>query len=434
MNTIGLTKEEKAFETRVPVIPKHIMELQSGHKISFMIEPSDQRAFGADEYETVGAEIHPLKGSKANVILGIKEMPIDFFEQGKVYIFFSHTIKAQKYNMPMLKRIIDVGATLIDYERVVDTNGRRLIFFGNWAGLAGMAETLRVLGARLEAEGISPNPFAAMKPTMQCKDFAELKTEFFALGKRIEDQGLPDSLTPFVVGFSGYGNVSRGAQEMLDLLPHETVSPENLSELKRNRNILYKCIFMEHHMVKPKLDSTPFDLQDYYSHGTSKYKGDFEKYVPYLTVLMNCIYWTPKYPRLITIDFIKSHWDDEDRKLRIVGDISCDVKGSIEFTVRCTDAGNPSFTYLIKENRGVLGVEGNGPVVMAVDNLPCELPRESSTSFSETLLRFIPLLAMADFTVPFEELQLSRELKDAIIVYQGHLVENYKHLEQHIPT
>jgi alpha-aminoadipic semialdehyde synthase len=149
---------------------------------------------------------------------------------------------------------------------------------------------------------------------------------------------------------------------------------------------------------------------------------------------MNCIYWTNKYPRLVTVDFIKRHWSSKTRKLRIIGDVSCDVKGAIEFTVQCTDAGNPGFTYLVDEERGLQGVTGNGPVIMAVDNLPCEIPRESSTSFSETLLTFIPHLAKADFTVPFEELELLPELKNAVVVYQGHLTENYKYLEKHVPT
>jgi alpha-aminoadipic semialdehyde synthase len=404
--------------------------LHDKHGIEFVLEPSNQRAFSEDEYDI---EVTPLKGSGVPVVIGIKEMPIDIFEKDVVYIFFSHTIKGQASNMPMLKQIMDVGATLIDYERVVDNNGRRLIYFGNWAGMAGISDTLRVLGERLDVLGVKPNPFAGMKTTLEIRELDELKEEFELLGNRIKDQGLPEELTPFVIGFAGYGNVSRGAQEIFDILPNKTVSPENLDLLPPESNLLYKCVFKEEHMVEPKDTSVEFDLQDYYKNGKSKYVGVFQKHLPHLTVLMNCIYWTNKYPRLVTLDFIRKHWKSDDRILQVVGDISCDVKGAIEFTVQCTSADRPAFTYIIDKSKAEIGVEGEGPVVMAVDNLPCELPRESSTSFSETLLDFIPGLASADFTVPFSDLELPREFKDAVIVYRGKLTEKFQYLEQYLP-
>jgi len=433
MNRIGLRKEEKAFEARVPIIPEHVKLLRNQHNIVFLVEPNKQRAFSQDEYEKVGATIIPLKGSGAKVIFGIKEMPIGFFERDVVYVFFSHTIKGQKYNMSMLRNILEAGATLIDYERVVDEKGRRLIFFGNWAGMAGISDTFHVLGERLEFEGITPNPFAGMNSTLDLKSLDAVKDEFRSLGKRIIEHGLPKELTPFIVGFAGYGNASRGAQEIFDILPHEVVEPEDLPNLKPKENVLYKCVFKEEHMVKPKDSSAKFNLQDYYKTGKTNYIGAFEGYVQYLSVLMNCIYWSEKYPRLISKDFIRKHWDEDGRKLRAIGDISCDIGGAIEFTIKCTTPGNPAFTYIINEDRAEAGVKGKGPVVMAVDNLPCELPRESSTSFSETLIGFIPAFASADFTVSsFEDLKLPREIKDAVIVYRGELTKNYEYIREYL--
>jgi alpha-aminoadipic semialdehyde synthase len=359
-------------------------------------------------------------------------MPIDFFEKDVAYIFFSHTIKGQKYNMPMLQHIMNTGSTLIDYERVVDEKGRRLIFFGNWAGMAGISDTFRVLGERLEIEGIKPNPFTGMRTTLELKGLEAVKEEFKLLGKRIQEQGLPEELTPFVVGFAGYGNVSRGAQMLFDLLPHEEVQPENLQNIEPQHNLLYKCVFKEEDMVEPRDSSNNFELQDYYKSGKEGYIGVFHNYVQYLTVIMNCIYWTKKYPRLITKDFIRKHWKEESRKLRAIGDISCDVGGAIEFTLDCTTPAEPAFVYLIDEDRIELGVKGEGPVIMAVDNLPCELPREASTSFGETLLEFIPALAKADLKASFEELDLPREIKDAIIVYRGELTKNFEYLNQYL--
>ncbi|TFG35060.1 hypothetical protein EU527_00225 [Candidatus Thorarchaeota archaeon] len=432
MNRIGLRKEEKAFETRVALIPDQVKTLKEEYGIDFVIEPSNQRAFDEDEFAKVGAEVIPLKGSGVQVVLGIKEMPNDFFERDIVYLFFSHTIKGQKYNMPMLKQIIEVGATLIDYERVVDEKGRRLIFFGNWAGMAGISDTLRVLGKRLEFEGLSPNPFANMKATLELKDLNEVKDEFRLLGRRIKEQGLPKQLTPFIVGFAGYGNVSRGAQELFDILPHEVVEPENLAKLIPRKDLLYKCVFKEKDTVRPIDPSEEFDLQDYYNRGTSGYAGIFHEYVDGLTVIMNCIYWADKYPRLISKEFIRKHWKDGRRKLRVIGDISCDIGGAIEFTLKCTNPAEPAFVYLVNEDSIRLGVEGDGPVIMAVDNLPCELPREASTSFGTTLLDFVPALSKADFKKPFEDLDLPKSMRDAVIVYRGNLTKNYEYLKEYL--
>jgi alpha-aminoadipic semialdehyde synthase len=432
MNSIGLRKEEKAFETRVAIVPEHVKTMAKKHKVKFILEPSDQRAFTAKEYESAGAKVKPLKGSGTPVVLGIKEMPIDFFESGIVYIFFSHTIKGQKYNMPMLQKILDVGATLIDYERVIDKNGRRVIYFGNWAGMAGISDTFRTFGQRLENQGVKPNPFAGMKPTLECTNLEELEEEFRKLGERIKKEGLPESMTPFVVGFAGYGNVSRGAQKMFDILPYKEITPENLPDLPKESNLLYKCVFKEEHMVEPKDTMAEFDLQDYYKYGAAKYKPIFHRYAPYLTIVLNCIYWSGKYPRLLTKSFMKEYWTDENSRLQAVGDISCDVGGAIEFTLQTTDPGNPTFSYIVSEDSAKIGVDGEGPLVMAVDNLPCELPRESSTSFSETLLHYIPALAKADFTVSYEKLDLPKELKDAVIVYQGKLTPNYEYLKTYL--
>ncbi|MFX1368208.1 MAG: hypothetical protein ACFFAY_06410 [Promethearchaeota archaeon] len=432
MNNIGLRKEEKPFETRVAVVPIHVKILAKKHKVKFILEPNEQRAFTSKEYESAGAKIQPLKGSGTPVVLGIKEMPIDFFESGIVYIFFSHTIKGQKYNMPMLQRILDVGATLIDYERVLDKDGRRLIYFGNWAGMAGISDTFRSFGQRLKNRGIKPNPFAEMKPTLECKNLHELEDEFSKLGERIKKEGLADSMTPFVVGFAGYGNVSKGAQRMFNLLPHKEVTPDILADLPKDSHLIYKCVFKEEHMVEPKDNRAEFDLQDYYKYGSAKYKPIFHRYAPHLTIVLNCIYWSPKYPRLLTKNFIKENWGDENSRLQAIGDISCDVGGAIEFTLQTTNPGNPTFSYIVSEDQAKVGIDGDGPLIMAVDNLPCELPRESSTSFSETLLDYIPALAKADFTVSYEELELPKELKDAVIVYQGKLTPTYEYLKMYL--
>ena len=181
-------------------------------------------------------------------ILGIKEMPLDFFKPGLTYMFFAHVIKGQEYNMDMLRKMMELGCGLMDYERVVDDNNRRLVFFGKYAGLAGMLEGLYTLGKRLELEGVQ-TPLAALKRPLDYDSLGEAKAALEVVGKWLEADGLPESVSPLVVGFAGYGNVSQGAQEIFDILPHEDIAPANLAGFiekgESSRNKLYKVVFYE---------------------------------------------------------------------------------------------------------------------------------------------------------------------------------------------
>ncbi len=432
---VGIRREDKAFELRTPIIPKDLEKLTKEYGFEFVVEPSQQRTFNDESYKKVGASVGDLQGKETPIIFGIKEIPKDVFEPGKVYLFFAHVIKGQDYNMEMLQQILDVGATLIDYERIVEVeSGRRLVFFGNWAGYAGMAETLRGLGARLKKKGVQPNPFAALKPTYEYEGMEELKAAINGIGERIKTEGFANELAPLVVGFIGYGNTSRGAQAIFDLLPHKTVIPQELQKLEPDNHLMYKVVFREEDTVRPKEPSAIFDLQNYYEHGKNQYESAFFQYLPYITVLMNCIYWTDNYPRMVTKVELKQLWDEfqGNPRLIIVGDISCDIHGAIEFTIDCTKPDHPTFVYNPNTEQAKLGISGEGVVVMAVDNLPTELPREASTSFSETLQRFIPPIVKADYTIPFDQLDLPPELKKAVIVYQGKLTPQYEYLYKYL--
>jgi len=152
---IGIRREDKnRWERRVPLIPKHVKELIESHGIDVTLQPSSIRIFSDEEYLQAGAKIQEDL-SACHIIFAVKEIPADFFQPGKTYVFFSHTIKGQKKNMPMLKRMMELGCNLIDYEKVIDEKGRRLIFFGRHAGLAGMIDTLWALERRLTWEGTS---------------------------------------------------------------------------------------------------------------------------------------------------------------------------------------------------------------------------------------------------------------------------------------
>ena len=448
---IGVRREDKSvWERRVPIIPEHVHQLQEDHGIEVWIQPSEIRVFREEEFAQAGTRVEEDLSS-CPVVFAIKEIPIHFFQPGHTYVFFSHVIKGQPYNMPMLKRMLELGCQLIDYEKVTDERGRRLIFFGRHAGLAGMIDTLWALGQRLDWEGI-PNPFSDLRQARHYDSLDEAKAAVSAVGERIAQEGLPEPITPLICGFAGYGNVFRGANEIIELLPVREIEPQEVAAVAQSsdyaRNMVYKVVFKEEHTVepispqdRPSTDSGHrFELQDYYDH-PEKYCSVFHTYLPYLTLLVNCIYWEAKYPRLVTKADLKELYEgaepsfDDLRtkpRLRVIGDISCDIEGAIECTVKCTEPGDPVFVYDPGEDRVVDGFEGRGPVVLAVDILPSELPRDASEYFSTVLMQYIPAIAQADYTVPFEELALPPEIKRAVIVYQGELTPNYRYLEQYI--
>jgi len=432
--TLGIRREDKnRWEQRVPITPQHVLELQKKHGIKTVIQPSTIRVFPNDTYRKAGAQIQDSL-SPSSVVFAVKEIPLQLFEKGKTYVFFSHTIKGQKHNMPMLKKIMDMGCTLIDYERIVDAKGRRLVFFGRFAGLAGMVDTVWTLGRRLYWEHID-TPFNEVKQTIHYKDLDEIKKHFTLVGKDIKTRGIPPSLAPLIIGFSGYGNVSGGAQEILDVLPVKEIQPEDIATVFQNpsNKTIYKVVFKEEHMVVPLTPGKKFDLQEYYTH-PERYQSAFEQYVPYLTILMNCIFWSAQYPRLLTKSYMKKTASKKEKpRLNVIGDISADVNGAIEFTEKTTSPDNPVFVYNPITDTITDGYEGDGVVVMAVDNLPCELPKESSESFSETLLRFIPEIMKADFGLDdFQLLALPPEIKNAVILYRGKLTPAYRYINKYL--
>ena len=430
---VGLRREDMyQWERRTPLIPTHVQELAQQARIEFIVQSSDMRAYSDDEYRDVGL---PVASDLIDcpVIIALKEIPSDVLEKDKAYVFFSHVIKGQPGNMPMLQRALDLGCTIIDYEKIVNDEGRRLIAFGNYAGLAGMIDTLWSLGARLAWEGIA-NPFETITQASQYADLEAAKAAITTVGEMIRTQGLPQQLVPLTLGIAGYGNVSKGAQEILDLLPITEIAPADLlaGRLPDNaKHTILKIVFQEKDTVLPLVSDKPFELQEFYDH-PERYRAAFERYLPHLTVLVNCIYWEPKYPRLITVEASRKLYADGQPKLRVIGDISCDVEGGIEITVKATEPDDPIYVYDPKTGSIRSGVEGQGPVMMAVDILPSELPRESSAYFSNILKEFVPAITAADYTVDFDVLDLPATLKRAVICHRGALAPNYKYIEKHL--
>ena len=428
---IAIRREDKnQWERRTPLTPDHVAELRREHGLEVYVEPSPIRVFSDEEYAAAGATVSGDLGS-CRVILGVKEIPVDRLEPNHTYVCFSHVIKGQPSGMGLLRRMIDLGVTLIDYEPIVDSLGRRLIFFGRHAGYAGMLDTLWALGQRLTSEGFR-TPFEDLRPAHHYASLDDALDHVTRVGDRIRRRGLPTGLRPVVFGFAGSGNVARGAHEVFERLPFETVEPAELlclpEDRDRSRHVVFRTDFARSQRVARRSDGG-FDASEYAAH-PERYTSALGGYLPHLTVFVNCIYWAPSQPRLVTIEDVRGLWrEPAPPKLRVIGDITCDVGGSIEINLRATTPGDPVYVYDVDTGEAQAGVAGRGPVVMAVDNLPCELPREASEHFGDSLLRYVPKLARCRWDAPFEALDLPPELRRAVVVHQGALTPPYRALE-----
>jgi len=434
MRSIGIRREDKdRWEARVPLVPDDVALLTGSSSAEVILQPSALRVFTAAEYERAGARLDEDL-SACDIVLAVKEIPHELFRPGRTYAFFSHTIKGQPYNMDMLRRLVELECQLIDYERITDERGRRLIFFSRFAGLAGAIDALWALGRRLAEEGLAPNPFAALEQTFMYPTLAAALAAVREVGARIAREGLPAPICPFVVGISGYGNVSRGAQEVLDALGAVAVAPADLEGLFAGagaRRTVHTVVFAEHDMVTRRDAAAPFDLDEYYRH-PHLYEGAFERWLPRLTVLLNCVFWDAPYPRLVTRAAVRRLFAAALPLLRVIGDVSCDIEGSIELTLKETHIDAPVYVY-DPETGGIAdGVAGKGPVVLAVGNLPCELSRESSLAFSAALSPFVPALAATDFSAPYARLGLPPELRRALILHHGDFTPDYAYMRQFV--
>ncbi|NDJ52463.1 MAG: hypothetical protein GYB68_05170 [Chloroflexi bacterium] len=455
-NRIGIRKEDESrrFERRAPLTPEVIRSLIAMYPdASFLIERSErkgyayERAYKDQEYEDAGAAL--VEGlSDADVIMGIKEVGLEHLMPDKVYTFFSHTYKGQRENMPLLRKLMQLRCTLIDYEMIVqdvedeDYEFNQLprdVYFGDFAGYVGIVDTLHALGQRLDYEGIA-NPFSAVKAAIDYHgeqpgfgSFAVALAAMQDLGDQIRYKGLPDAIAPLIIGVTGGGHSASGVMHMLERLPMIVIKPEELLHFTPSAEEAGHHVYV-----------VPFRR----SHRPPQVSPDtFESYLTHLTVLMNCIKWSDHEPRLVTRSFLKRLFAGSNQPtLRVVGDISGDPNGSVEVT-KATYADHPVFVYEPAQDDPSqdwsddlaalttrYGVDGHGLVVMAVYNLPTSFPREASAAFSDRLSRYVPSLLTTDFQKEFEDLSLSRPLKRATILHKGRLTPDYMYLKRKVPA
>ncbi|CAH9077061.1 unnamed protein product [Cuscuta europaea] len=433
-----LSESTNKWERRVPLTPSHCARLLHGGKgktgvARIIVQPSTKRIHHDALYEDVGCEVSDDL-SECGLILGIKQPKVNMILPDRAYAFFSHTHKAQKENMPLLDKILASKASLFDYELIVGDHGKRLLAFGKFAGRAGMVDFLRGLGQWYLNLGYS-TPFLSLGSSYMYSSLAAAKAAVISVGEEIATTGLPSGICPLVFVFTGSGNVSHGAQEIFKLLPHTFVDASKLPELvgrakdltpKRQSSKrvfqVHGCVVTSQDMVEHKEPSKSFDKVDYYAH-PENYKPVFHKKIaPYASVIVNCMYWERRYPRLITTQQCQDLMRNGSQLVGIC-DISCDIEGSIEFIKQTTSIDSPFCRYNPFNNTYHQDMEGNGILCSAVDILPTEYAKEASQHFGDILSQFVRSLASVESLD-----ELPAPLRRACIVHLGNLTPLYDYI------
>ncbi|KAJ3391277.1 hypothetical protein HDU92_009137 [Lobulomyces angularis] len=433
--SIGIRREGKnRWERRVPLIPIHVKRLVNEFGAKILIQPSTKRVFADKQYSEVGAIVKEDL-SEADVIIGVKEVPPHELIPNKTYVYFSHTHKGQAHNMHMLKAVLDKKVKLIDYELITDDQNRRLVLFSRFAGYAGFMDMLHGLGQRLLSKGYG-TPFLYNAMSFQYLSLPDARLDIARVGQLIKDNGLPRELGPLVFTFTGDGNVTQGAQHMFKCLPHEWVKPEKLKELIESdtweSDRVYGCQVLVEDYIKKKNSNEPVKRAHYYSN-PEEYESIFhEKIAPYTSVLINGILWGPQFPRLLTNDQVNKLAREDNLRMISIADITCDINGSLEFMSHASTIDSPFFVYdPITRTESTTNMEADGIQIMSIDNLPTEMPIESSEYFSGAFCPFIVQLVKGNLDHPV--------LKRASITSSdGTLVDRFKHLykeiEKHTPA
>ena len=436
---IGIRRENKnKWERRVALTPE-FCKLLINKGIRIIVQSSKLRCFTDKQYSESGCEIKE-ELSEANVILGVKEVPLMLLIENKTFFFFSHTLKGQPQNMPLLRECLKKNIRLVDYECIKNVNpdpkkSQRLVAFGKFAGLAGCIDFIQGLGEFLLHKNIC-TPFIHVGSSYMFPSVIDAKKAIENIGSMIKLKLFPEELCPFIVGVTGTGRVASGALEILTILPHEFIDADNLECLfidkkKVRRDIIYITIIESKHMYK-KIKNDSFDKQEFYIN-PHLYKSVFaEKFIPYLSALIHCIYWDPKSPRILTLD--EAYNMARQNKFRLLGvsDITCDLDGSIEILQKLSTIEEPFYTYdplIRKFEDDFEKITNNSILYHAVDHLPAEFPIDSSTYFSEKLFPFIEKVVKSKYPCNIEESNdLPMEIYNASETWNGKLTPNFKYL------
>ncbi|WP_281299285.1 NAD(P)-dependent oxidoreductase [Flavobacterium limnophilum] len=359
----GIIKERKnPPDKRVVFSPDELARLKQLHPdLSVKIESSDIRVFNDDEYKNRGIEL-TNDISDCDYLFGIKEIPVENLIPDKSYFFFSHTIKKQPHNRKLLQAILEKNIDLYDFETIVDAQNHRLVGFGKYAGIVGAYNSIRAFGIKFELFKL---PKAE---TLSGKD---------ALITHLKRLVMPP--LKFVV--TGTGNVGSGVKEVLDAIKIKEVSIENYLAKNFTQSVYTQIHASDYNR---RIDGKPFEFNDF-SQNPQEYTSNFERFAKVSDIYITAHFHANGAPDILTREMLQAH----DCKIKVVADISCDVDGSIACSLRTSTIAEPFYGYLPSENREVDVFHPAAIVVMAVNNLPCELPKDSSEGFGEMFLEHV---------------------------------------------
>jgi len=430
---VGILKE-RGFkgEQRAPLTPSDVSWLiKKGLRVE--VESSKDRIFKDAQYKKAGARL-VNKFKEASLLLGIKPPVLKGIYKNKIYMVFSHTIKGQPENRPLLKEFIRKGVTLIDYEKIVNLESERLVYFGRVAGICGVIDSLHYLGKKLAWQGMK-NPFLDVKPAYGYNSFKEIVEGMSRLGYRIKGQGFDDKLSPFIIGLVGHGHVSQGVEEILGYLKAVEVHPKDIQKIirqprKQTKRKIYKIIFLREERIRSK-DGHRFYFEEYLQH-PERFESNLGVYLSYLNLLINASYWDSRYPRMVTKKMVSRLAAQKKFRLAFIGDISCDINGSIELTYKATRQEEPVFTYNPGRGQFVDGYKEDGISILAVDNLPTELPGDASREFSGLIRDYVYQIAAHGIKDITEHAAISREIRRAVITQNKKLTKPFAYLKKYL--
>ncbi len=359
----GIIKERKnPPDRRVVFSPSELLDvIKRFPNAKIKVEASDIRVFSDSEYVEKGFEISE-DISDCDVIIGVKEVPVDALIPNKKYFFFSHTIKKQAYNRKLLKACIDKNIELYDHETIVDENNTRLIGFGRYAGIVGAYNGIRAFGLKYEIFNL---PKAEKLPNQDAL-ITQLKKPF---------------LPPIKIVLSGKGKVAMGAKEMLDGMKIKEVSVEDYLSTTYTYPIYTMIDIKDYNIHK---EGTSFDKKEFYTN-PQNYNSNFERFAQVSDIFMAGHFYGNGAPVILSKEMLAS----PKCKIKVVADISCDIDGPIACTLRASTIAEPNYGYLPSEHKEADMFHPSAIVVMAVDNLPCELPKDASEGFGEMFLEHV---------------------------------------------
>ena len=395
---LGVIRETKIPpDKRVPLTPKQCRELSDRCAgIEIFVQPSDYRCFSDEEYREEGIELIENL-SDCDVLMGVKEVKIDALLNNKTYLFFSHTAKKQPYNRGLLQSIVTKGIRLLDYEYLTGEDQVRVVAFGRWAGVVGAYSGLRAHGLRFKG--------SQLRPASACHDLNELKSELHKL-----------DLGKARIAITGGGRVAGGATEILDAAGVMQVSPvEYLS--REFDHAVYTRLDPWHYTTRK--DGSEFDFGHFISH-PDMYENSFRPYAVRTDLFVACHFWDPRSPILLTPEDLAG----SEVPISIIADISCDINGPIPSTIRASTIAEPYYGYDPVSGSETDPFRDGSITVMAVDNLPGELPRDASADFGAALIEHVipELLGLKETGM----------LERASITEGGALTEGFAYLKHYL--